>query len=151
MSLRLTLAAAALLAVAAPAVAQQAPPAPPAAPAAPAPSPEEAALMANVQTAGEALQAVMVDLEPRAAAVRADAALSAADKESRIRAMLAEHQPVLDQFSEALKAMVLFKASEEGASPDEAEQAATMVGGMVATQIAQGLLTGESPDDAAGE
>lgn len=102
--------------------------------------------MARIQTAGEALQTVMEDLEPRAAAVRADAGLSPADKEARIRAMIAEHQPVLDEFSSALQALMLVKAAAEGASPEEAAQAAAVVSGMVSTQIAQGLITGEDPD-----
>ena len=150
MSLRLTLAAAALLAVATPAFAQQAPAAPPAPPAAPAPepapTPEEQAVMARVQTAGEALQEVMEDLEPRAAAVRADASLSAADKETRIRAMIAEHQPALDEFSSALQALMLIKAAAEGASPEEAAQAAAVVAAMIPAQISQALITGEDPD-----
>lgn len=150
MSLRIVLAASAALTLATPAFAQQAPaapPAPPAAPApAPAPTPEEQAVMVRVEAAGEALQEVMEDLEPRAAAVRADASLSAADKETRIRAMIAEHQPVLDEFNSALQGLMLIKAAAEGASPEEAAQAAAMVSTMVSAQITQALVTGEDPD-----
>lgn len=150
MSLRIVLAASALLTIASPALAQQAPAAPPAPPAvpapAPAPNPEEQAVMARVETAGEALQEAMEDLEPRAAAVRADATLSAADKETRIRAMIAEHQPALDEFSSALQALMLIKAAAEGASPEEGAQAAAVVGSMVSSQITQALITGEDPD-----
>jgi hypothetical protein len=149
MSIRLTLAAAAAtLALAAPAFAQDAPaapPAPPAAPAAPAqPSPEEVALTSRVEAAAQPLEAMMADLKPRAAAIRADAALSDADKETRIRALLAEHQSTIDELSSAIQALVLYKASAEGAEPEEAAQAASMVGGMINTQIAQALLTGEA-------
>jgi hypothetical protein len=148
MSIRLTLAAAATLALASPAFAQDAPvapPAPPAAPAAPAEaSPEEVALTARVEAAAQPLEAMMEAIKPRAAAIRADAGLSAADKETQIRALLAEHQSTLDAFSEAVQALVLYKASAEGAEPEEAAQAASMVGGMISTQIAQALLTGEA-------
>ncbi|RZJ31611.1 MAG: hypothetical protein EON85_03055 [Brevundimonas sp.] len=151
MSLRLVLAASTLLALAGPAFAQQAPVAPPAPPAAaapvPAPSPEEQAVMARIEAAGEALGTVMEDLEPRAAAIRADAGLSAADKETRIRALIAEHQPVLDEFSSALQALMLIKAASEGATPEEAAQAAAAVSMMVSSQIARGLITGEDPDE----
>ena len=150
MSLRIVLAASAALTLATPAFAQQAPaapPAPPAAPApAPAPTPEEQAIMVRVEAAGEALQEVMEDLEPRAAAVRADASLSAADKEIRIRAMIAEHPPVLDEFNSALQGLMRITAAAEGASPEEAAPAAAMVSTMVSAQITQALVTGEDPD-----
>ncbi|WP_439470488.1 hypothetical protein [Brevundimonas sp.] len=148
MSIRLTLAAAATLAFASPAFAQDAPAAPPAPPAAPATpaqaSPEEVALTARVEAAAQPLEAMMEAIKPRAAAIRADASLSAADKETQVRALLAEHQSTLDEFSAAVQALVLYKASAEGAEPEEAAQAASMVGGMINTQIAQALLTGEA-------
>ena len=158
MSLRLVLASAALIAMTGPAFAQQAPAAPPA----PAPppaaaqtpqeiTPEQRAVVARIEAAGTALEAMMTELEPRAAAVRADASLSAEDKETRIRAMLAEHQPTLDEFTAALNDMILMQAASEGASPEEAAQAAAMVRGMVSTQIAQALITGEDPDQDGGE
>lgn len=149
MSLRLILAVSAAL-VATPVLAQTAPPAPPAAPAAPAApaemTPEQMTIIGRVQTAGEALEQVMNELQPAAAAVRADAALSATDKETRIRARIAGHQPVIDEFTAALGAMVQLKALEEGATVQEADQTAAMVSGMVSEKIAQSLITGEDPD-----
>ncbi|MFN3558432.1 MAG: hypothetical protein ACK4UQ_04015 [Brevundimonas sp.] len=157
MSLRLTLAASALLAVATPVFAQQAPTAPPAPPAAaaapaptPAPTPEQTALMTRMQAAGEALEATMEELEPQAEEIRDDAALSDADKETRIRALIAGKQPVIDEFTSALQGVVLMRAAAEGASPEEAAQTATMISGMVSGQIAQGLITGEDPDGETG-
>lgn len=145
-----TILAAAVLLAATPALAQQAPgtpPGPPIAPAAPAePTPEQMAVITRAQAAGEALQTMMDDLEPRAEAVRDDTSLTDAEKETRIRAMIAEHQPVIDEFTTAVRAMILLKAASEGASPEEAAQASAMIGDMVSTQIAQSLITGEDPD-----
>lgn len=157
MSLRLVLAASTLLLAASPALAQQVAPVPPAPPAAPAPAaaptPEQMAVVNRVQTAGEALEAVMEELEPQAETIRDDTSLTDADKETRIRALIAEHQPVIDEFTTALRAMILLKAASEGSSPEEAAQASAMIGDMVSTQIAQSLITGEDPDgdDSAGE
>lgn len=153
MSLRLVLAASAVLAVATPALAQQAPVAPPAPPVVaappqptPAPTPEEAAAVARIEAAGEALEATMEDLGPRAEAIRGDTALTDADKETRIRALIAEHQPVIDEFTSALQSIILMRAAAEGTSPEEAAQGAAMIGGMVSSQIAQALITGDDPD-----
>ncbi|RZJ44877.1 MAG: hypothetical protein EON86_02490 [Brevundimonas sp.] len=153
MSLRLALAASALLAVATPVFAQQAPvapPAPPAAPAAPAPTPEQTALMTRMQAAGEALEAAMEELEPQAEEIRDDAALSDADKETRIRALIAGHQPVIDEFTTSLQAVIMMRAAADGTSPEEAAQGAAMIAGMVSGQIAQSLITGEDPDGETG-
>ena len=118
MSIRLVLAASALLAVTTPAFAQQAPVAPPAPPAAPvpppAPTPEETALTARVQATGEALEATMGELEPQAEAVRDDTTLTDAEKETRIRALIAQHQPVIDEFTASLQAIIMMRAAAEG-------------------------------------
>ncbi|HZW15912.1 MAG TPA: hypothetical protein VFF66_06615, partial [Brevundimonas sp.] len=108
MSLRTVLAASAVLAFAAPALAQEAPAAPPAAapnaeaPAAEMPSEEFAAALARIEAFEEPVKTLMADLETRAAVVRADATLSDEDKATRIRAMMAEHQPTFDGFAAAL-------------------------------------------------
>lgn len=137
--------AAALLA--SPQDAPTAPPAPPAAPAAPAqpagPTPEQMAIITRIQAAGEALEAAMAELEPRAAAIRTDAALPAADKETRIRALLAEKQPVLDEFGAALEAVILMEAASEGSTPEQAAEAAAMVRDVLPERLAQMLITGE--------
>ena len=154
MSLRFALAAAVVLAVATPALAQQAPAAPPAVAAAPAqtpaPTPEQTALMTRMQAAGEALEAAMEELEPQAEEIRDDAALSEADKEHRIRALIAGKQPVIDEFTTSLQAIIMMRAAAEGTSPEEAAQGAAMIGGMVSGQIAQSLITGEDPDGETG-
>ncbi|MBL0968544.1 MAG: hypothetical protein IBJ02_05480 [Brevundimonas sp.] len=125
-----------------------APHAPPAAPAQPAgPTPEQMAVITRIQAAGEALEATMEELEPRAAAIRTDAALPAADKDARIRALLAEKQPVLDEFSAALEAMIMMQATSEGATAEQAAQAAAMVRDVLPERLAQMLITGERPDD----
>ncbi|MDQ8028227.1 MAG: hypothetical protein REJ23_05835 [Brevundimonas sp.] len=151
MTLRLVLATSALLALSSPALAQQAapvaPPAAPAAPAAPAePTAEEVALTARVQTAAEAIEPLMATLKPQADAIRADAALSDADKETRIRALLVPHQATIDELTQSIQALILYKASSEGASPEEAAQASSMVGAMVPAQIAEALIKGEDAD-----
>lgn len=152
MSIRLTFAAVAVLALATPAFAQQAPAAPPAPPAAPAgPTAEQQAAMARIQTAGEALEALMTDLEPRAEAIRDDTALSAADKETRIRALIGEHQPVFDEFAAALGGVMALKAAAEGASPEEAAAATQAAQTMVTQAIVQSLLTGEDAGGSSGE
>lgn len=151
MLLSLTFAAALLVS---PQDAPVAPPAPPAAPQAPAqpaePTPEQMAVINRIQAAGEALEEMMEELEPQAATIRADAALSAADKETRIRDLLTDKQPVLDEFGNALEAMILMQAASEGATPEQAAQAATMVRGMFPEQIAQALITGEDPGEDEG-
>jgi hypothetical protein len=125
-----------------------APPAPPAAPATPAqPTPEEMAVLARIQAAGEALEDAMEELEPRAAEIRGDAALTAADKDTRIRALLAGKQPVLDEFGAAVEQVILLQAVSEGATPEQAAQAATMARTMIPQQIAQALITGEGLGD----
>jgi hypothetical protein len=155
MSIRLTLAAAAVLALAPAALAQQAPAAPPApaaAPAAPAaPSADQQAAVARIEAAGNAIEAVMTDLEPKAEEIREDTTLSAADKETRIRALIAEHQPVFDEFSAALGSVMALKAASEGASAEEAAAATQAAQTMVSQAIVRSLLTGDTEDGSQGE
>jgi hypothetical protein len=120
--------------------------APPVPPAPAAPSAEEMALIARVEAAGEAMEATMETLTPQAEAVRIDASLSADEKETRIRALMAEHQPVFDAFGEALHALILDKAAADGASPQEAAEAAAMIRASFAAQMTQALITGQDPD-----
>jgi len=107
--------------------------------------------MARIQTAGEALEALMTDLEPRAEAIRDDAALSDTDKETRIRALISEHQPVFDEFAAALGVVMTLKAADEGASPEEAAAAAQAAQAAVTQAIVQSLLTGEGGGGSEGE
>lgn len=107
--------------------------------------------MARIEAAGTALEAVMTDLEPRAEAIRGDAALSDADKEARIRALIGEHQPVFDEFGAALSEVMALKAAAEGASPEEAAAATQAARTMVTQAIVRSLLTGEDADSSAGE
>jgi hypothetical protein len=152
MSLRLVLAASTVLVFAGPAFARQVPPAPPAPAEAPAEIPPvQAAAIARVQTAGEALKTVMEELEPQAAAIRADAALSPEDKETRIRALLAPHQAKLDEFVAAITDMVAFETADEGASPEEIAEASTMIGPMIMAEITQALITGETGEEDEGQ
>ena len=105
------------------------------------------AVLARIQAAGEALEDAMEELEPRAAEIRGDAALTAADKDTRIRALLAGKQPVLDEFGAAVEQVILLQAVSEGATPEQAAQAATMARTMIPQQIAQALITGEGLGD----
>lgn len=154
MSLRLVLAASAALAFAAPVLAQEAAGtvpavAPAAAPSSAEPSAEFMAAVARIEATGAEMETVMADLEPRAAAVRTDAALSDADKETRIRAMIAEHQPVFDGFAVALGDLIRLSAVNEGASAEEAAAAAAEAPARMQTAIEQKLITGDS--DVAGD
>lgn len=154
MSIRLTLAALAVLAVATPALAQQAPavlPAPPAQAEPAAPTPEQQAAMTRIEAAGAALEELMADLEPQAEEIREDATLSDADKETRIRALIAEHQPVFDEFAAALGGVMALKAADEGASPEQAAVASQSAQAMVGQAIVQSLLTGEAGDESEAE
>jgi len=153
MSLRLALAASAVLAFAGPVLAQEAatPPAP--APVAAQPSeemsPEFMVAMARIEALGAQMDTVMADLEPRAAAVRADAALSDADKETRIRAMIAEHQPAFDEFAVVLGDLVRLSAVNEGASAEDAAAAAAEVPARMKAAIEERLIAGATDEDEA--
>ena len=154
MSLRLALAASLALVVAAPALAQEAPPAPAAveAPGTQMPSDEFMAAAARIAESGERIDALMAELEPRAAALRADAALSDADRETRIRAMIAEHQPTFDAFVADLSELVRLSALAEGAPPEAAAAAAEAAPAEVMAIIEEALITGESDHaDEAGD
>ena len=150
MSLRLALAASAVLAFAGPVLAQETtPPAP--VPAAAPPSgdmsPELMVAAARIEALGAQMDTVMADLEPRAAAVRADAALSDADKETRIRAMIAEHQPAFDEFAVVLVDLIRLSALSEGASAEDAAAAAAEVPARMKAAIEERLITGATDED----
>ncbi len=153
MSLRLVLAVSAALALASPALAQEAPAAPPvpaepaAAPPAGTPSDELMAAFVSIEAVGARLEAVMADLEPRAAAVRADAALSDEEKATRIRAMMGENQPVFDEFGAALSELIRLSAMAEGAPAEDAAAAASAAPAQMMAMIEQQLITGESGDE----
>lgn len=153
MSLRIVLAASAAFAFAGPTLAQDAPAAPPvpvapaAAPAAEMPSEEFMVAVARIEAVGERMEGVMADLDTRAAAVRTDAALSDDEKVTRIRALMAEHQPLFDEFGAALSELIRVSAMAEGASAEDAGVAAAAAPAQMMAIIEQQLITGESGDD----
>ena len=152
MSLRTVLAASAVLAFAAPALAQEAPAAPPAAapnaeaPAAEMPSEEFAAALARIEAFEEPVKTLMADLETRAAVVRADATLSDEDKATRIRAMMAEHQPTFDGFAAALSDLIRLSAIAEGTPAEEAAAVAAAAPAQM-TAVLEALLINGDPDN----
>lgn len=129
------LAATVFLLTAAPALAQDVPA-----------SPAVAAAAADLEAAGEAIEPVLTAMSERAAAIRADAALSDAEKQAGIEALIAENQSALDAFVSALSRFVAAEAMSEGASAEEADAAAAMLAGMVGPQLTRALLTGEDAD-----
>ena len=129
------LAATVFLLTAAPALAQDVPA-----------SPAVAAAAADLEAAGEAIEPVLTAMSERAAAIRADAALSDAEKQAGIEALIAENQSALDAFVSALSRFVAAEAMAEGASAEEADAAAAMLAGMVGPQLTRALLTGEDAD-----
>ena len=129
------LAATVFLLTAAPALAQDVPA-----------SPAVAAAAADLEAAGAAIEPVLTAMSERAAAIRADAALSDAEKQAGIEALIAENQSALDAFVSALSRFVAAEAMAEGASAEEADAAAAMLAGMVGPQLTRALLTGEDAD-----
>ncbi len=85
-------------------------------------------------------------MSERAAAIRADTALSDAEKQAGIEALIAENQSALDAFVSALSRFVAAEAMAEGASAEEADAAAALLAGMVGPQLTRALLTGEDAD-----
>ena len=150
MSLRIILAASAVLALAAPAFAQEAPAPAPAA-AAEEPSPEFMAAVARIEAVGERIEDLMEGLEAQAAEVRADASLSDEDKATRIRAMMAEHQADFDEFGAAFGDFIRLSAMAEGASAEEAAAAAAAVPVQMMAIIEEALISGESDDEDDGD
>jgi hypothetical protein len=152
MSLRPMLAAVAVLAfaaqAAAPAAAQE-PGSPAAAPAQDdeAKSPELAAAEARVEAAGEEIKAVLESLEPQAAAIRTDAALSDTEKATRIGALLDPHRGKIDAFGAALEALIMLEAAGEDVPPEVMAGAAAQVRQTVAQAIEGALISGDIGDD----
>lgn len=113
MSLRIVLAAAAVLAFAAPAIAQEAPPAPPAAEA-------KSAAEIAFEAKGEAFQARMeqmqTELERAITGAGSDQAKGMAD----VDAIIARYQPEVDTFITDFEAFI---DSEAATAPDEATRA----------------------------
>lgn len=111
--------------------------------------PAAVAAQAELEAAGGALGPVFEALEPQAAAIRADTTLSDADKQTRIMALIAPHQAVIDRFSAALTVFVTAQAKAEGASDEDAAAAAQMAQGMLAQALVQALVMGEDADEEA--
>ncbi|WP_332657593.1 translation initiation factor IF-2 [Brevundimonas sp.] len=126
MSIRMILAASAVLAFAAPALAQDAPPAPPAAPAI------DPAAQAAFEAKGEAFEAAVEQMtrEMQAAATAAGADTARANTD--LDAIAARYQPVADAFANDLEAFV---ASQLPAMPAEAQAQMAQMGPMLRAQI----------------
>ncbi|GAA0870795.1 hypothetical protein GCM10009116_26320 [Brevundimonas basaltis] len=112
MSLRIVLAAAAVLAFAAPAVAQEAPAAPPAE----APSAAEIAMEAR----GEAFKARMDQMQGEIEAAISGAGADQAKGMAEVDAILARYQPDIEGFIVDFEAFI---DAEAGAEPDETKHA----------------------------
>lgn len=109
-------------------------------------SPAMAAAQADLEAAGEAVEPVLTAMSEQAAAIRADASLSDADKRARIEALVAENRAAIDAFTTVLARFVALQAQAEGASAEEAATAAAMFPGMVIGQMTESLVTGEDAD-----
>ena len=126
MSIRMILAASAVLAFGAPAFAQDAPPAPPAAPAI------DAAAQAAFEAKGEAFEAAVgqmtSEMQAAATAAGADTAKANAD----LDAIAARYQPLADAFADDLEAFI---ASQLPAMPAEAQAQMAQMGPMMRARI----------------
>lgn len=129
MSLRV-LAAAAVLAFAAPAVAvaQQAPAAPPAAPAADASADAEAAFEAKAEAFGERIEEMRREMQAAVTAAGGDQAKADAD----LDAIEAKYQPEADAFAAEL---IAFINSQMEVMPEEQRAQAAAMGPMIEAQI----------------
>lgn len=129
------LAAAFVMLAAAPAMAQEAPA-----------SPAMAAAQTDLEAAGEAIEPVLAAMSEQAATIRADTALTEADKRARIEALIAENQIAIDAFAEALTQFVAAQAQAEGSTAEEAAAVAAMFPGLLRQQLTESLITGEDAD-----
>lgn len=100
---------------------------------------------AELEAAAEAFGAVVEQMEAQAAPIRADASLSAAEKEARIMAIIAPHQSEIDAFADMVTGFVISQAMTEGATPEEAATQGEMVRGIIGQAIVQSIITGEAP------
>lgn len=130
------LAASAVLLTAAPALAQtQAQP-----PAA------VATAQANLEAASHAIEPVFVELKAQGEAVRADTAMTPEQKVIRIGELIAARQPQIDQFIDAVQALVFAEAAADGATQEQAAAAAEMYRGLINQTLLQSMVTGEAPE-----
>jgi len=129
MSLRIILAASAVLAFAAPAVAQEAPAAPPAAEAA---DPAEAALEAKGEAFGERMQLMAGEMQAAITAADGDSARAGA----ALDAIQAQYQPEADAFADELKAFLEAQAAN---APTEEERAQAAAGISAAIPVIKGV------------
>lgn len=138
------LAALALTASAAPALAQTAPAPAPAQDAARQPVPTEAEL----EAAAEVFGAVVEALEAQASVIRADASLSAEQREAAIMAVIAERQTEILAFVDLVQRFVVGQALAEGMPAEDASQQGEMVRGLLLMSLAQALVEGQQADAA---
>ena len=130
MSLRIILAASAVLAFAAPAFAQDAPAAPPAAEAV---DPAEAALEVRGEAFGARMEAMAGEMQAAITAAAGDQAQASA----ALDAIVAQYQPEADAFADELKVFLDTKA----ASAPEAEKAELTTAATTVVPMIKGLPT----------
>ena len=132
-----TLAATAFLLTAAPVLAQtQTPPQIEIAPAV-------ATAQANLEAASHAIEPIFAELSAQGAAIRADAAMTPEQKVIRIGELIAARQPQIDQFINAVQALVFAQAAAEGATQEQAVAAAEMYRGLINQTLLQSMVSGE--------
>lgn len=146
------LAALALTASAAPALAQTAP-APASAPVSAPASAQDAARQpvpteAELEAAAEVFGAVVEALEAQASVIRADASLSAEQREAAIMAVIAERQTEILAFVDLVQRFVVGQALAEGMPAEDASQQGEMVRGLLLMSLAQALVEGRQADAA---
>jgi hypothetical protein len=111
--------------------------------------PATAAAAAELQTAGEEIEALFETLEAEAAVVRADTTLSDEKKQARILALVEPHQEQIGGVITALAGFITAQAVAEGASPEEAAQVSAMMEAAFGQALIEGLLTGDYGDEEA--
>lgn len=107
---------------------------------------DAASAYAELQAAGEALEPIFEALETEAAVIRADGSLSAGDKEARILALIAPHQPAFDRLADAVGGFVANQIRNEGGTAEQAAAGAASVRSEMMQGIVQGLVTGEADE-----
>lgn len=125
MSLRIVLAASAVLAFAAPALAQQAPAAPPAATA-------DADAEAAFEARGEAFGARMEEMGAEMQTAVADAAGDRVKAGAALDVIVAKYQPEADAFADEL---IAFISSQMANAPEEQRAQMTAMGPMISAQV----------------
>jgi len=87
-----------------------------------------------------------VELKAQGEAVRADTAMTPEQKVIRIGELIAARQPQIDQFIDAVQALVFAEAAADGATQEQAAAAAEMYRGLINQTLLQSMVTGEAPE-----